>query len=606
MVVVDHCNYYELGNYWTELDDYVRSGGRLVLSTFDIDGSNSPPTTLWDTLGVRWVSDMQQPEPVYRWIPSHPIFTFPDTVGDLTSYLQGYSDNGDHVAATTGTAIGGFTNSPVADSAGIVVGNAYQTVLFSFMLDEFRSDQNRDGKLDAVELWENAIVYVAKGNEHDLAVRLEAPGSLESNNTTTLNATVSNRGLNDETNVHLSILIDDTVVDSAVVPTLDVGQSSTISHAWTPPTTGVYNITAYVQPVPGENYTADNTKTVKCFVFFYTRWYIAHEWDGGGSPMGWHADDTSWQYDLPFEFPFYGGTYRTIYISSNGLITFNGPDSSYSNSLPAFSQKLAIAVAWKDWVTYFPYDIYAWANSSCVEIRWFAQAYGNPDVVASFEAILDSQGMIRLNYGDCSGSVAATIGISNGANHMIAEDAIDINNINAILFVPFQIEHDVAVTSLEASEAEAKEGSTVNVTVVAKNQGLVTETFNVTAYASPTNSTAIYLDPSLFTFDASTVAVGDRFNVTVLVRNVEDFSLWQVKMVYNESIINVTRWFEPTWDPQYVFFNESTLAAPSPPDYGYVHGDAGNSSAMVGDLTLPLPSRPAFIQRKRQTVHIRV
>ncbi len=66
----------------------------------------------------------------------------------------------------------------------------------------------------------------------------------------------------------------------------------------------------------------------------------------------------------------------------------------------------------------------------------------------------------------------ATLGISNGVDHMIAEDVSNLNNINTVLFVPFQIEHDVAVTNVEASETVAKEGSTVDVTIVAKNQGL--------------------------------------------------------------------------------------------------------------------------------------
>jgi thermitase len=596
LVVVDHCNYYALGNYWNELDDYVRNGGRLVLSTFDIDGSNSVPTTLWDTLGVRWVSDMYSPEPVYRWIPSHPIFTFPNTVGDLTSCSDEYWDNGDHVAPTTGTAVGGFTSSPGTDDAAIVVGNAYPTVLFSFILDEFRHDDNGDGKLDAVELWENAIVQLARGSEHDVAVRLNAPGSLELNSAATLDATVTNRGLSNETNVQLSLLIDDNVVDSTVVTNLDTGQSSTISYAWTPATTTVYNITAWVQPVPEESYTADNVKTIDCFVYFYTRWYVAHAWDGSGWPMGWHADDSSWEYDLPFDFPFYGGVYQKIYVSSNGLITFNGPDSSYHNSLPALSQKLAIAVAWMDWVTYYPfYDIYTYANSSCVVIRWIAQALGS-GAVANFEAILDAQGIIRLNYGDCSGGVTATVGISDGVDHMIAEDVADMNNINTIVFVPFQIQHDVAVTSVEASETVAKEGSTVDVTVVAKNQGLVAETFNVSAYATPTNSTVIYFDNSSYMFDASTVAVGDRFNVTLLVRNVEDFAAWEVKMYYDDSIINVTRWFEPTWDPQYVFYKESTMAFPTPPDVMYNPSTSTeNASALVAVLLFPNPpEQPTF------------
>jgi thermitase len=717
LVIVDHYNYYAVGNYWTELEEYVRDGGRLVLSTFDIDGSNSEPTTLWDTLGVRWVSDMlSSPEPVYRWIPSHPIFTFPNTVGDITSYVSwGPVDYGDHVAATTGTPIAGFTTSPMGDYAAIIVGNMYPTVLFSFTLDDFRYDEDGDGKLDAIELWQNAIVYSARGYEHDLAVTLDAPMLLKTGTSALLNATVQNRGLNDETNVELQLiingaivnsasipellmeahctlgypwtptvegvynvtayatpvenetslknnmatklttveqplispiegqyanyiiyytdpytgmetigalwnftylsyissyqlnvtismkdvidnytqigwlvvnvftrmveqdsgiywsgmwfpgwietnvtigstinllwgnaaivgnevmyvggrpsdcweiqtetngyaysfwydkasglwigmsakspyevanlrleatniplgfafdhdlaltihvasmlplkestiinatayntglnnetnialelLINDTVVDQMTIDNLLVAENRTLSYGWVPTRTGAYNVTAYVQPVPGEEYTSNNvaTKSASARAVFYSRLYVSQEWIGSGVPMGWHADDSSWQYDLPFDFPFYGTYHRTIYISSNGLITFTGPDSSCGSSIDGLAQKLAIAPAWDDWVTYDPCDIYIWQNSTHVGIRWYVFAYYDRNIFANFEAILRSDGVIQFDYESNNGPVSATVGISNGVDHIIAEDLTNLNHIKTIVFAP--------------------------------------------------------------------------------------------------------------------------------------------------------------------------
>jgi thermitase len=261
LVVVDHCNYYSMGNYWNELDEYVRNGGLLVLSTFDIDGSDSQPTTLWDTLGVRWVSDMSSPEPVYRWNPSHPLFTFPNSIGDLTSYTEGYGDDGDHVATTTGTAVAGFTTQPANGYAGIVLGNIHQTILFSFILDEFRSDQNNDGRLDAVEQWENAIVYLARGYEHDLAVSLEAPSRLEPGVSTLLNVTIHNRGLNNETGIALQLMINGSIVYSELVPALLTGESYSFGYKWTPTAEAVYNLTAYAPPLPNEEVVANNVAT---------------------------------------------------------------------------------------------------------------------------------------------------------------------------------------------------------------------------------------------------------------------------------------------------------------------------------------------------------
>ena len=469
LVIVDHCNYYAMGNYWTELESYVRNGGSLILSTFDVDGSHSEYTTLWETLGVHWVSDMWTPEPVYRWAPSHPVFTFPNTVGDLTSYSEGYGDNGDHVAATTGTAIAGFAASPAQDRAALVEGNTYPTMLFSFLLDEFRYDQDGDGKLDAVELWENTIAYLAKGYEHDLVVSLDAPSSLQMGDTTTLNATVRNRGNNNETNVELFLLVNSTVVDSATISELVAGESYTLSHEWTPGT-GNFNITVYASPVPEEEQTANNVVTKTTRVYFYMRLYLPNEWVGGGSPMGWQADDSSWQYTLPFDFPFYGIGYRTIYISSNGLITFTGPDSSYGNGVSGLASKLALAVAWDDWVSY---DIYIWENSTHVGIRWYVRHYGS-SIVANFEAILRADGVIQCNYGYSDGEVSTTIGISNGEGHMIAEDVTTINSIHTIVFTPFQLEHELIVELVAPPLVRPGDSAILNATV--HNMGCNNET----------------------------------------------------------------------------------------------------------------------------------
>jgi thermitase len=856
LVIVDHYNYYAVGSYWTELEEYVRDGGRLVLSTFDIDGSHSEPTTLWDTLGVRWVSNMQEsPEPVYRWIPSHPIFTFPNTVGDITSYVYwGPVDYGDHVAATTGTPIAGFTTSPMEDYAAIVEGNIYPTVLFSFCLDDFRYDEDGDGKLDAIELWQNAIVYLARGFEHDLAVSLEAPEFLEPGDSVALNATVRNRGLSNETNVTLELIINGTIVDSELIPELLTGAShtidylwtpvegtynittyappvsaeefaannvatkivsvrpikyvlfdqthgtdsiysystwvtsltnrgyvvethtidpitpivlegydvfvipqahssyiadelsaiqnfvfngggllvigddnpwiyaeltsfagitwasggtsgtttditlhpvttgvssvylsapiaimyvtgtaqdlvrdpacnimlavsehlsgkvlgfadedslwdygigqadnlllannmidwltlprqehdlavtldapkffelgnSTVLHAtvlnsglnnetdvelyllindtavssvtipqllvsefytinytWTPISTGRYNITAYAAPVLGEEYVTNNVVTKWACVFFYTRLYLSHEWIGSGDPMGWHADDASWQYILPFDFPFYGVYYRTIYISSNGLITFLGPDSSCGNSMSSLAQKLAIAPAWDDWVTYEPYDVYIWQNSTHVGIRWYVAAYYNNSVVANLEAILSSDGVIQFNYEYNNGPVSTTVGISNGAGHILADDLASLNYFNTIIFDVYR--HDVAIQDMSIHPAQVYAGQTVNINVTALNEGDVPESFNVTLYYTRVGNSSIppephpgnsmWIEPS--TTDLLGKPVGYKFNITLWVNltNVPDpgseVGAWQAVVVYNSALFNFSRY----------------------------------------------------------------
>jgi len=174
------------------------------------------------------------------------------------------------------------------------------------------------------------------------------------------------------------------------------------------------------------------------YVQFYTRTYLPNEWIGGGTPMSWHGDDASWTYPLPFNFPFYGNNYSSIYISSNGLITFLNPDSSYGSSISALAGKLAIAPAWDDWVTYDPYDIYMWQGSNRVSIRWYVRAYGS-STEANFEAILTADGEIQFNYQYNDGPVSTTIGISNGVGDILAEDATALSYINTIEFIPWSL-----------------------------------------------------------------------------------------------------------------------------------------------------------------------
>jgi hypothetical protein len=399
------------------------------------------------------------------------------------------------------------------------------------------------GQADNLLLANNMIDWLAIPirYEHDLAVTLDAPKFFELGNSTVLHATVINRGLNNETDVELYLLANSTVVGSAAIAELRVGESYTINCAWTPTSIGSYNITAYTPPVPREEYVANNVVTKKVNVFFYTRLYLPHDWIGDGDPMGWHADDTSWQYTLPFDFPFYGSYYKTIYISSNGLITFLGPDSSWGNSMPSLAQKLAIAPAWDDWVTYDPYDIYIWENSTHIGIRWYVRAFGS-SIVANFETILSAEGVIRFNYEYNDGYVSSTVGISNGAGHILAEDLTDLNCINTIVFAPFKC--DVAIYNVTASPNQAYVGQPVNINATVANEGGMPETFNVkvcygNATYEPHPANAIWIKPSFK--DLTHYAIGQKFNVEVWLNLTVASCAWQICLIYDKTILNAGR-----------------------------------------------------------------
>ncbi len=98
--------------------------------------------------------------------------------------------------------------------------------------------------------------------EHELQVSLTAPQHLPPGTSTALNATVVNLGENNETDVELSLSINGVVVGSVTIVELVTGASYDLSYVWTPTSEGIYNVTAYALPVPGEDFTANNQETL--------------------------------------------------------------------------------------------------------------------------------------------------------------------------------------------------------------------------------------------------------------------------------------------------------------------------------------------------------
>jgi len=113
---------------------------------------------------------------------------------------------------------------------------------------------------------------------------------------------------------------------------------------------------------------------------------------------------------------------------------------------------------------------------------------------------------------------------------------------------------------------------------------------------SPGANGDIYVDPPQVIYDTSNGTVCTHFNISIRVRNiVVQTSSFQVKIRFRTCYINVTRWWEPTWDPTYVFRGRMTLAVPAPPDVSYEPGDPPNynDSATVGVSLFPI-TPPGF------------
>jgi subtilisin family serine protease len=170
-----------------------------------------------------------------------------------------------------------------------------------------------------------------------------------------------------------------------------------------------------------------------------------------GTARGWHADDSTWSYSLPFTFPFYGGEYNSVYVCSNGFIDFTSSSSDYSNSDAELIAAVRIAPLWDDLKTYSPSDIYIDESvPGQVTIRWAAVTYSG-DYPCNFSITLFEDGLIQFHYGTGNTGLSPTIGISSGdGTHYLLtsyNNASSLTNANSLeLMRPAQLPEGIELS----------------------------------------------------------------------------------------------------------------------------------------------------------------
>jgi thermitase len=585
-------------------------------------------------------------------------------------------------------------------------------------------DNDGLGMASNTQLMLNIFKYAGAGLQHELAVTLEAPSSLEPGTSTTLNATVSNYGLSNETNVELQLILNGTIVDSVLIPELQTETYYLLSYSWTPTSEGTYNITAYAPPAQGEEFADDNVASVTVFVrHFIARVAVLNSFEepsyfiGGLSnnyqplvdalnAQGFMAQAVTneeitegtlssfdvfvmvdnvpndaavpivaefWRhgggligFDSAICFFCYAGILPSESVGNNGFGTYwdyntysqgrisikhpvtqgysvgqvvdgSGGDAEYSvdalsatSAYPYYTRLIegltapneAYASAYQPAPPYGKavhiWDYLNWGNSELQlmilnAVTWAAKPHYAHDLEVALEAptslmrgdsaqlnctvqnaglsnetnvqvclflngsLASSTTIPELDFGQSYNMsyvwTPASVGdynVTAYAPPLLGEENVADNNMT--IWSVVQGIHDVAVTSVEPSAHEVLSGGSLDIGVGVENKGDYSENFAVTAYASLQgnttmathmfyNGTTIYLDPSEIVFNSNEVSAGHRFNVTVKVADVENLYAWQLKLFYNSTMINATRWFEPTWDPEYVFFGETTITA---------------------------------------------
>jgi len=137
-----------------------------------------------------------------------------------------------------------------------------------------------------------------------------------------------------------------------------------------------------------------------------------------------------------FTFPFYGVVYNSMFVSSNGLITFGSGSDSWSNqNLATEPTQSAIAVLWDDLDSRnagagIYYQLKGSGDAQRLIIQWnnvkFYQYSDAQHIPMTFQAVLYKNGNIQYNFFDIVGynpysssqsdGASATIGIKAAGN----------------------------------------------------------------------------------------------------------------------------------------------------------------------------------------------
>ncbi len=190
LVIVDNPIYVISGLY-DEFIDYIESGGHLLMSAYQVDSDWAHP--IWRQLGFEFAADGPDEADLFIWDSGHDIFNQPIMYGaaNFTNTFD-YGDEGDMLTVfANATALAGFTNSPAAGNASIVLRNDFRTLYNGYLIDEFTGDTDDSAYPDNLELWINEIAFMMRPI---CAITPSVPVNVTEGHILTFHANVTNHG----------------------------------------------------------------------------------------------------------------------------------------------------------------------------------------------------------------------------------------------------------------------------------------------------------------------------------------------------------------------------------------------------------------------------
>ncbi len=456
--------------YVEEGHGLVLGGGAMYYNPDDWEAyfGFSDLGTLEGAMATTALTIYDDSHPLFRdvsdpFIPGYPIAIYPQNTGWDSSRLSG---------ATY------LARENVSIPQNVI--STYRGLVFYSAIHELESTTDDCQFLYNAFVWSNYSIP-----EHDLIASLDVPSSVSPYQSTTIEATVMNSGLEPETDVTLRLFIDDIEVDSLSIGTLAAGTSEILEYDWIPAFEGVYNVTASVDPTLDEETYVNNVVTNLVNVkdlHDYSMSEVAFSWldayENGLTLMG-SGDDVSTAVTLPFDFSYYDGLFDTVYVSSNGWLSFdNTAPTTYSNiEYPSTSPSFQYALApfWDDLV--ISDGIFLWSTSERVVVQYQNINYWGGGTAGTFQIVFNNDGTILFNYLQIYSIIDATVGLNHGDGiHFNSYDSsLLASATNFSLLFDYSLSgHDISVT-LDAPDY-AGQGILTDVTATVRNLRNSTET----------------------------------------------------------------------------------------------------------------------------------
>ncbi len=190
------------------------------------------------------------------------------------------------------------------------------------------------------------------------------------------------------------------------------------------------------------------------------------------------SDDSYASVPLPFNFEFYDQSFDTLYVSSNGWMSFTNTNpfeiiyGSYPKSDTAYHYSISL---YGDDL-YPSGDVYAYSDSDKVVIEYLSiDNYGGGEA-GTFELVLYKNGDILFQYDYLSTVVSPTVGLNYGPDITYYNNYVglssSIDNF-AIYFTSYTPDHELSYGLETPNYLERGENVIINATV--SNIGLNTE-----------------------------------------------------------------------------------------------------------------------------------